>query len=204
VWPHSARHASRHIRVFRSGPVDRGRCASRRGCGRCRGRHVGSLPRHRWCGALICGPLFWTVARQGWRTAWRVVISDQGIEASRYGGRRVELPWDSIAEVQHSVRRTIQGPLRLVRLVSIDRQREVIFNDRLPRFEELMRLVEAQIRHVGPEEPTSWGRLLLALDARQSRTRARVAQRRSRTGRTGRSSGSRATSRSEPTRRTAP
>ena len=131
--------------------------------------------------ALICGPLFWIVARQGWRTAWRVVISDQGIEASRYRGRRVELPWDSIAEVQHSVRRTIQGPLRLVRLVSIDRQREVIFNDRLPRFEELMRLVEAQIRHVGPEEPTSLGAapvaitsqhtwlLLLALDARQSR-----------------------------------
>lgn len=110
--------------------------------------------------ALMCGPLFWTVARQGWRTAWRVVVSDQGIEASRYGGRRVELPWDGIAEVQHSVRRSINGPLRLLRLVSIDRQREVIFNDRLPRFEELIRLVEAQIRHVGPEEPTSWERLL--------------------------------------------
>jgi hypothetical protein len=109
---------------------------------------------------LMCGPLFWTVARQGWRTAWRVVVSDQGIGASRYGGRLVELPWYGIAEVQHSVRRTIQGPLRLVRLVSIDRQREVIFNDRLPRFDELMRLVEAQIRHVGPEEPTSWERLL--------------------------------------------
>jgi hypothetical protein len=110
--------------------------------------------------ALMGGPLFWTVARHGWRTAWRVVVSDQGIEASRYGGRCVEVPWYGIAEVQHSVRRTIQGPLRLVRLVSIDRQREVIFNDRLPRFEELMRLVEARIRHVGLEEPTSWARLL--------------------------------------------
>ncbi len=110
--------------------------------------------------AMMCGPLFWTVARQGWRTAWRVVVSDQGIEASRYGGRRVELPWEGIAEVQHFVRKTIQGPLRLVRLVSIDRQREVIFNDRLPRFEELMSLIEAKIRHVGPEEPTSWERLL--------------------------------------------
>ena len=39
-------------------------------------------------------------------------------------------------------------------------EREVIFNDRLPRFEELMSLIEAKIRHVGPEEPTSWERLL--------------------------------------------
>ncbi len=111
-------------------------------------------------GALLGGPLFWAVARQGWRAAWRVVASDQGIEATRCGGRRVQLTWEGIGEVQYFVRGTIQGPLRLVRLVSIDRQREVIFNDRLPRFEELMGLVEAKMRHGSTGEPTSWGRLL--------------------------------------------
>jgi len=109
---------------------------------------------------LLCGPLFWAVARQGWRTAWRIVVSDQHIEATRMGARQVRLTWDGVGEVQHFVRRTIQGPIRLLRLVSIDRQREIIFSDRLPRFEELMRVVEAKIRHVGPAEPSAWGRLL--------------------------------------------
>jgi hypothetical protein len=110
--------------------------------------------------ALLCGPFFWAVARPGWRTAWRVVVSDESIEATRSGGRRVCLSWDGVGEVQHFVRATIQGPVRLVRLVSIDRQLEVIFNDRLPRFEELMGFVEARVRHVSAEEATSWGRLL--------------------------------------------
>jgi hypothetical protein len=110
--------------------------------------------------ALLGGPLFWAVARQGWRTAWRIVVSDQHIEAARMGARRVRLTWDGIGEVQHFERATIQGPIRLLRLVSIDRQREVIFNDRLPRFDELMRLVEERVRHVGPGEPSVWGRLL--------------------------------------------
>lgn len=110
--------------------------------------------------ALLCGPFFWAVARQGWRTAWRVVVSDEFIEATRSGGTRVRLSWDGVGEVQHFVRATIQGPVRLVRLLSIDRQLEVIFNDRLPRFEELMGLVEAKVRHVSADEPTSWGRLL--------------------------------------------
>ncbi len=109
---------------------------------------------------LLFGPFFWAVARPGWRTAWRVVVSNQYIEATRYGGMRVRLTWDGVGEVQHFVRATIQGPIRLVRLVSIDRQHEVIFNDHLPRFEALMGLVEAKIRHVSTGEPTSWGRLL--------------------------------------------
>jgi hypothetical protein len=50
----------------------------------------------------------------------------------------------------------------------MDRQREVIFNDRLPRFDELMRLVEARIRHVGLGEPSAWVRLLWSKPARWS------------------------------------
>ncbi len=110
--------------------------------------------------ALLFGPLFWVVARQAWRTAWRIVVSDEYIEASRYGGRRIRLSWDGVGEVQHFVRRTIQGPIRFVRFVSIDRQHEVILNDRLPGFEELMSVVETKIRHVRTGEPTSWRRLL--------------------------------------------
>jgi hypothetical protein len=110
--------------------------------------------------ALLCGPLFWAVARPAWRTAWRVVVSDEHIEATRYGGMRVRLPWDGVGEVQHFVRDSIQGPVRFLRLVSLDRQREVIFSDRLPGFEELMGLVETAIRHMRTGEPTAWGQRL--------------------------------------------
>lgn len=50
-------------------------------------------------------------------------------------------------------------PIRVLRLLSIDRQREVTFDDRLPRFEQLMGLVETGVRHVGGGTPSSWGRL---------------------------------------------
>ena len=51
---------------------------------------------------------------------------------------------------QHFVRETIQGPVRVPRLVSLDRQREVIFSDRVPRFEELMGLVESMLPPQAP------------------------------------------------------
>jgi hypothetical protein len=111
---------------------------------------------------LLGGPLYWAVSRRGWRAAWRIVVSDQHIEARRIGAGRVRLTWDGVGEVQHFARRTIQGPVRFLRLVSIDRQREVVFNDRLPRFDALMRVVEAKVRRVGIDEPSTWGRLLWA------------------------------------------
>ena len=109
---------------------------------------------------LLGGPLCWVIARRGWRSARRVVVSDEDIEATRFGSTRVRLMWDGVGEVQHRVKATSQGPVRLVRLVSIDRQDEVVFSDRWPRFEELMGLVEAHVRHVSTEEATSWGRFL--------------------------------------------
>jgi hypothetical protein len=51
-------------------------------------------------------------------------------------------------------------PIRVLRLLSIDRQREVLFDDRFSEFEPLMRLVETKIRHVGAGAPSSWGRPL--------------------------------------------
>jgi hypothetical protein len=50
----------------------------------------------------------------------------------------------------------------VLRLLSIDRQREIIFDDRLPGLEQLMGLVETKIRHVGSGTPSSWGRLVWA------------------------------------------
>lgn len=110
--------------------------------------------------ALLVGPILWVVARPGWRTAWRVVVSDQCIEATGYGGTRIRLAWDSVGEVQHFVRTTIPRPIRALRLLSIDRQRDFIFDDRLPGFEQLMSLVEMKIRHVKSGTPSSWERLL--------------------------------------------
>ena len=110
--------------------------------------------------AMLGGPFFWVITPRGWRSAWRAVVSDEYIEATRCGGMRVRLAWDGVGEVQHRVKATIHGPVRLVRLVSIDRQGEIIFSDRWPRFEELMGLVEAHVRHVPTEEATSWRRFL--------------------------------------------
>ena len=110
--------------------------------------------------ALLIGPVLWIVARPGWGTASRVVVADQFIEAAGYGRRRVRLTWDGIGEVQHFVRATTRGPVRVLRLLSLDRQREVVFNDRLPGFERLMSLVEIKVRHMSVGTPSSWGRLL--------------------------------------------
>ena len=79
--------------------------------------------------------IVWALCCAVARPAWRVVVSDQHLEATRYGGMRVRLTWDGV------------GKVRAVRLVSLDRQREVIFSDWVPRFEELMGLVETATPH---------------------------------------------------------
>lgn len=109
--------------------------------------------------ALLIGPVVCLVARPGWRVAWRVVAAEEYVEGTTYGGARIRLSWAGVGEVQHFVRTSARGPIRVLRLLSIDRQREVTFDDRLPRFEQLMGLVEKGVRHVGGGTPSSWGRL---------------------------------------------
>jgi hypothetical protein len=108
----------------------------------------------------LVGPLWWLVARSGRGTAWRIVASEQFIESVGFGGTRVRLAWDGVAEVQHFARRTTRGRVRVLRLLSLDRQREVIIDDRLSGFDSLMRLIETKVRHAGAGTPSSWGRLL--------------------------------------------
>ena len=108
----------------------------------------------------LVGPIWWLVARSGRGTAWRIVASEQFIESVGFGGARVRLTWDGVGEVQHFARRTARGPVRVLRLLSLDRQREVTIDDRLSGFDSLMRLVETKVRHAGAGTPSSWGRLL--------------------------------------------
>jgi hypothetical protein len=108
----------------------------------------------------LVGPLWWLVARSGRGTAWRILASEQFIESVGFGGTRVRLAWDGVAEVQHFARRTTRGRVRVLRLLSLDRQREVIIDDRLSGFDSLMRLIETKVRHAGAGTPSSWGRLL--------------------------------------------
>jgi len=108
--------------------------------------------------AVLVGPLLWVAARPGWRAAWRVVVSEQYVEGTRYGGRHVRLTWDHVGEVQRFVRRGSRGWIRVLSLSSIDRQREIIFDDRLPGFEQLVTVVETRTGRVSAEAPSSWGR----------------------------------------------
>ena len=110
--------------------------------------------------SVLTGAVWWVVGRPDWGSAWRVVVADQYVEATGYGGMRVRLAWDGVGEIQHFVRRTIRGPVRVLRLLSIDRQRRVSFNERMPGFEQLMRLVESKVRHVSAGAPSAWDRLL--------------------------------------------
>jgi hypothetical protein len=109
---------------------------------------------------VLAGAVWWVVRRPGWGSAWRIVVADQYVEATGYGGMRVRLGWDGVGEIQHFVRRTMRGPVRVLRLLSIDRQRRVSFNERMPGFEQLMRLVERKVRHVSAGAPSAWDRLL--------------------------------------------
>lgn len=109
---------------------------------------------------VLAGAGWWVVARPGWGSAWRIVVADQYVEATGYGGMRVRLTWDGVGEIQHFVRRTMRGPVRVLRLLSIDRQRQVSFNERVPGFEQLMRLVESKVRHVSAGAPSAWDRVL--------------------------------------------
>lgn len=108
--------------------------------------------------AVLLGPLLWVAARPGWRAAWRVVASEQYVEGTRYGGRRVRLTWDHVGEVQRFVRRGSRGWIRVLSLSSIDRQREIIFDDRLPGFEQLVAVVETRTGRVSDGAPSSWRR----------------------------------------------
>lgn len=108
--------------------------------------------------AVLVGPLLWVAARPGWRAAWRVVASEQYVEGTRYGGRRVRLTWDHVGEVQRFVRRGSRGWIRVLSLSSIDRQREIIFDDRLPGFEQLVAVVETRTGRVSDGAPSSWRR----------------------------------------------
>jgi len=110
--------------------------------------------------AVLVGPLRWLAARPGWRATWRVVVSEQYVEGTRYGGRRVRLLWDHVGEVQRFVRRGSRGWIRVLSLSSIDRQREIIFDDRLPGFEQLVAVLETRTRRVSDGTPSSWGRML--------------------------------------------
>jgi hypothetical protein len=123
------------------------------------GAHHGIYGKLLAASALV-GPVWWLVVRPGRGTAWRVVASEQYIEAVGFGGTRVRLAWDGVGEVRHFARRTTRGPIRVLRLLSLDRQREVTIDDRLSGFDSLMRLVETKVRHVGAGTPSSWGRLL--------------------------------------------
>jgi len=107
---------------------------------------------------VLVGPLLWVAARPGWRAAWRVVASEQYVEGTRYGGRRVRLTWDHVGEVQRFVRRGSRGWIRVLSLSSIDRQREIIFDDRLPGFEQLVAVVETRTGRVSDGAPSSWRR----------------------------------------------
>jgi hypothetical protein len=109
---------------------------------------------------LLIAPILWLVSRPGWRAARRLVVSDEYLEGTGCGGTRIRLTWDGVGEVQHFVRTSTRGPIRVLRLASIDRQREVIFDDRLLGFEQLMGLVQTRIRHVPSGTPSSWGRML--------------------------------------------
>ena len=109
---------------------------------------------------VLAGAVWWVVGRPGWGSAWRIVVADEYVEATGYGGTRVRLGWDGVGEIQHFVRATIGGPVRVLRLLSIDRQRQVSFNERMPGFEQLMRLVESKVRHVSAGAPSAWDRLL--------------------------------------------
>lgn len=108
--------------------------------------------------AVLAGPLLWVAARPGWRAARRVVVSEQYVEGTRYGGRRVCLTWDQVGEVQRFVRRGSRGWIRVLSLSSIDRQREIIFDDRLPGFEQLVAVVDTRTGRVSVGAPSSWGR----------------------------------------------
>jgi len=109
---------------------------------------------------LLIAPILWLVSRPSWRAARRLLVSDKYLEGTGYGGTRIRLTWDGVGEVEHFVRTSTRGPIRVLRLASIDRQREVTFDDRLPGFEQLMGLVETRIRHVPRGTPSSWGRML--------------------------------------------
>jgi hypothetical protein len=71
-------------------------------------------------------------------------------------GTRIRLAWDGVGEVQHFVRTTTRRPIRVLRLLSIGRQLDVIFDDRLPGCEQLMSLGEMKVRHFNSGTRISW------------------------------------------------
>ena len=106
--------------------------------------------------ALLVGPVLWVVRvpAGGQHGGSSCRISTSRPPADR--GTRIRLAWDGVGEVQHFVRTTTRRPIRVLRLLSIGRQLDVIFDDRLPGCEQLMSLGEMKVRHFNNGTRISW------------------------------------------------
>jgi hypothetical protein len=102
------------------------------------------------------------------RTLWkirqvaeRVLISDEKIEAWAYGGRRVCLQWDRIGELRQVDLITQTRTIKIVRIISLDRQQQIVITDLLIGFDDLMARIHAQTPHVRTgSEPTLGEKLM--------------------------------------------
>ena len=107
---------------------------------------------------VVAGSLIVVLAIPAWDFARRIELSDKGVEAWTYVGRRVTIPWSELAEVRSVVAHPLAHHYRLLRFVSRRPLGRVAVTDYSPDFDGLVRALEE--RGITMAGPRLWERVL--------------------------------------------
>lgn len=76
-----------------------------------------------------------------------VALTDDQIEARTFGGNTVRLQWSRIGELQEFRKPTQVGIVTTIRLLSLDRAQQIVFDSQMPKFESLVGEIRTRIPH---------------------------------------------------------
>jgi hypothetical protein len=76
-----------------------------------------------------------------------ITLTDEQIETKTFGGTTIRLPWSRIGELQEFRKPTQVGIVTTIRLISRDRDQQIIFDNQMPEFERLIEEIRVRTPH---------------------------------------------------------
>jgi len=95
-----------------------------------------------------------------WMSKWmpeRIVITDDQIEAWTDSSRYTLLRWDEIQEIRQFSMATRNGPIKIVRLIPSDKNKQIFITERVADFAEIMQHVRSKTPHAQPGKSLTLG-----------------------------------------------
>jgi hypothetical protein len=110
---------------------------------------------------IVVGAALWYSVWKTMQVAERVAISDKQFEAWNYGGKHVCLRWDQIDQLRQFNVAEASGPIRVIRVIPMDREEQIVVTDLLNNFTDLVAQIKTKVPHARIEgKPSFWERIL--------------------------------------------